>query len=64
MTKTQMKELGIGDLVRHKDYQDPRLFVVTGNYGGHVTAVDSVDITNPEEWDVIAKASYPLGSKK
>lgn len=39
-----------------KHHSDSRTFVVTGNYGGRVTAVATVDITNPPEWKVVLKA--------
>lgn len=45
------RKLKRGDLVKHK--HDRRTFVVTSNYGGRVTAVSSVDMTNPSEWDLV-----------
>lgn len=39
-----------GDIVRHKSTR--QVFVVTGNYGDHVTAVASADMTNASEWEV------------
>lgn len=49
MNRENLSLLKRGDLVRHK--HDHRAYVVTGNYGNHVTAVSSVDMTNPSEWD-------------
>lgn len=46
-----IKDLRIGDIVRGKSNQIS--YVVTGNYGTHVTAVRSQDITNVSEWEVI-----------
>lgn len=54
MTTEEMKHLERGDIV--KPHGDSRTFVVTGNYGGRVTAVATVDITNPPEWEVVLKA--------
>jgi hypothetical protein len=48
MTQDELQHLKRGDVVRH--VQTDRTYVVTGNYGTHVTAVESVDITNPVEW--------------
>lgn len=43
-------ELKTGDIIRGKISH--RTFVVTANYGNHVTAVASQDVTNPAEWEV------------
>jgi hypothetical protein len=40
-----------GDILRHRAGTDS--YVVTGNYGGRVTAVRTVDVTNPDEWLVL-----------
>lgn len=45
--------LKVGDIIRHKS--GGKAFVVTGNYGHHVTAVASVDVTNPHEWERLVK---------
>ncbi len=54
MTDDEMKNLRDGDVVAHKSGGDP--CIVTGNYGDHVTAVRTVDITNPIEWELRSKA--------
>lgn len=51
MTTTEMNQLRPGDIVKH--CHSHNRYVVTGNYGGRVTAVCSVDITNPTEWEVL-----------
>jgi len=56
MTRDQFQHLQVGDLVRHK--LDHRSLIVTANYGNRVMAVAAVDITNIEEWDLVAKATY------
>lgn len=48
---SSLEELEIGDIVRGQISH--RTFVVTANYGTHVTAVDTQDITNPNEWKVL-----------
>ncbi len=48
--------LEVGDLVRHKS--SIHSHVVTGNYGHRVTAVNSVDITNSIEWELVSKACH------
>ena len=60
MTTEEMKHLERGDIVKHA--LDPRTFIVTGNYGGRVTAVATVDITNPPEWEVVLKADWTNSS--
>jgi len=51
MTPEQMKNLEPGDIVRGK--LSGYGYIVTANYGERVTAVRTVDITNPDEWDII-----------
>ena len=53
MNKQDFTELGIGDIVKHKDSWPS--YVVAGNYGGRVTAVKIVDMTNPDEWVLMQK---------
>lgn len=55
MNKEELYSLERGDIV--SDSNDNR-YIVTANYGGRVTAVKTVDITNPIEWNVILKSSY------
>lgn len=45
------KNLKVGDLVRGRSSK--QVYVVTGNYGNRVTAVETVDLTNPIEWEKI-----------
>lgn len=49
-----LRELRVGDTVRGRLSGAP--YVVTGNYGDHVTAVRTVDITQPNEWEVARDA--------
>lgn len=49
MTPKQHKSLRPGDLIRHKSGNES--YVVTANDGTRVTAVRTVDVTNPAEWD-------------
>lgn len=51
MTEEDFKGLKPGTIVRGKS--SGLSYVVTGNYGGRATAVRTVDLTNPDEWDVI-----------
>lgn len=53
MKKGEFERLERGDVVKHK--RDSRLFIVTGNYGDHVTAVATVDMNNPDEWEIVHK---------
>ena len=53
MTPEEMKALQPGDLVRHPFLE--HAYVITGNYGTHVTAVRQVLITNPQEWEIVPR---------
>ncbi len=48
MTKGELYSLRTGDVVIGK--LSGLAYVVTANYGNRVTAVRTVDITNPDEW--------------
>lgn len=54
MKEEDFKKLQIGDIV--KGQFSGEIFVVTGNYGSHITAVKSVDMTHPQDWELIRKA--------
>jgi len=59
MTRQEFNDLKVGDLVRHKSRAGRMVtLVVTGHYGDHVTAIDTHDLTNPGEWDVVSKAGH------
>jgi hypothetical protein len=49
----ELSELEVGMMVRHLSKINIASYLVTGNYGGRVTAVGSVDVTNPPEWEVL-----------
>lgn len=53
-TINQVQELQIGDIIRHASLDGAR-YIVTGVYGGRVTAVKTVDVTNPAEWHVLIR---------
>lgn len=44
-------ELERGDIVRHVDSGNS--YVVIANYGEHATAVRSIEISDPTEWEII-----------
>ena len=56
MTDDDLKRLLPGDLVRNK-VRGSLAFVVTENHGDTVTAVRTVLLTNPIEWDVVQRLS-------
>jgi hypothetical protein len=56
MTEEELRQLQVGDIVRHASAGDA--YIVTGNYGDHVTAVRSVDITNAIEWVYLSEANH------
>jgi hypothetical protein len=43
-----------GDLVRSKLRRDTP-YMVLANYGDHITAVSTADITNPSEWEILTE---------
>lgn len=56
MTKKQFDSLDAGDIIRPSG-PAIKSYVVTGNYGDRVTAVRTVDVTNPNEWDLMLKVT-------
>ncbi len=50
-----MKDVKVGDVIRHKSPGATKAFVITGHYGSRLTAVDTVDVTNEMEWEVFTK---------
>lgn len=52
MTEAEFRDLEPGDAVRHAG-SDGKYFVVTAHYGHRVTAVATVDLTNPSEWVIV-----------
>ena len=58
MNEFEFLTLNRGDIVRHKTSATG--YVITANHGGRATAVKTIDITNPDEWDLVAKVEmYP-----
>ena len=43
-----IKDLERGDIIRHKG--TGKSYVVTANYGTTVIAVDTYQVSNPDEW--------------
>ena len=58
MDRETFQKLDRGDIVRHKATDHATSYIVVANYGNHVTAVNTMNITNPAEWDLIYKAAY------
>ena len=56
MNKEEFVKLTSGDVVSHVNY--PHIFYnVTANFGKRKTGVRTIDITNPQEWNLVAKAN-------
>ena len=53
MTKSELYSLRTGDVIISE--LSGLTYVVTTNYGNRVTAVRSVDVTNPDEWLLSSK---------
>jgi len=51
MKVEEMKNLKRGDIVKNDGSGNS--YVVTANYGDRITAVRTVDITNPSEWQKV-----------
>lgn len=62
MLESHFKKLDRGDIVRHKIFNEVN-YVVDANYGNRVTAVATVDITNPEEWELVQRNKIFYGSE-
>jgi hypothetical protein len=58
MTQDEFKNLSRGDIVQHVRHSEP--YIVDANYGHHVTAVKTVDMSNPDEWILRIKATYTI----
>ena len=56
MTKDELKNLKEGDVIA--SMFDGKVYMVTGNYGDRATAVRTVDVTNPAEWELRLKAIH------
>lgn len=56
MTEKEFNDLTIGDIVRHKTGADG--YVITSSNGRNITAVRTIDIANPIEWDLILKSNH------
>jgi len=61
MKKEEFNSLDLGDIIRHTSPQKTSVYMVTGNYGGRVTAVKTVDLTNPDEWLIVSKVTEREG---
>ena len=55
MTPDEFKNLKRGDLVSHHRHREP--YTVDENYGTHVTAMRTVNMTTPGEWKLICTVS-------
>lgn len=55
MTKAELNGLNTGDIIKGAT---GNVYVVLANYGSHITAVRTVDVTNESEWSLVAKASH------
>lgn len=53
MQEKDFSALAPGDSIQH--LVTKAIFIVTGNYGDHVTACATADATNPSEWKLVSK---------
>jgi len=50
-----LNDLQAGDTVQSRTYG--LSYIVVANYGNHVTAIRTADITNPDEWVLVQKSA-------
>lgn len=53
MTEQEMQQLTPGDVIQSRLHGLG--YIVPANYGQRVTAVQTADVTNPDEWTLIRK---------
>jgi predicted transcriptional regulator len=63
MTNEEMRSLQVGDIVCHASLDIMHSNIVTANYGSRITAVHTVDITNPIEWLIVSKVKDRIQNK-
>jgi hypothetical protein len=51
MTKEEFENLTARDYVRHKG--SGRGYMITNDYGNRKIAVTTIEITNPDEWELV-----------
>lgn len=56
MTTHDLQNLQPGDIIVSQ--RTKAAYIVTGNYGTHVVAVRTVDVTHAPEWDLASKAQH------
>lgn len=58
MTKEEFYKLGFGDVIK---FQGRGVgYIVVSNDGEKIRATSVVEDSNPHNWEVVAKAEYPL----
>ena len=63
MNKEQFENLQEGDIIQSKLYGAG--YIITANHGGgRFTAVRTMDITNPDEWNLVQKPERRLAYQK
>lgn len=60
MTRQEFDSLQCGDIVRPRPSVTTNVFTVSQRFDGRKTVVRTEEITNPEEWVLVSKASYIL----
>jgi hypothetical protein len=57
----KIEDLKRGDIVRSIS---GNVYVVTANYGTHATAVNTIDVSNPIEWEVLVSGTQTLPAEE
>lgn len=50
-----LEQLRPGRTIRHRAFG--QCYTVTNNYGDHAIAVRAIDVTNPDEWEMLNRKS-------
>lgn len=54
MTKTEFERLQPGQIIQHKK-DNKWVFIVHQNFGERLTAVRTIEVRDPENWDMVTK---------
>jgi hypothetical protein len=58
MNQKEFYKLGMGDIIKYKG--QGRSYLVIQNDGEKIKAVSVIEDTHSGNWEIIAKASYPI----
>lgn len=62
MTKNEFERLKPGQMIQNK-HDNKWAFIVHQNFGDHLTGVRTIQIDDPDNWDIITKVEIPPNEK-